>query len=62
MLKQVQKDTNLKGRNFFAPIYYLINKLKEGPAMSTLLFLFGKDEIKQRLKKYFELHKTQKNN
>lgn len=53
MLQNLQKETNIWGRNFYALLYLLNSGLKEGPKMDQFLFFWGKKAILRHIQQVF---------
>lgn len=57
LLKKLQKETNVKGKEFFMPIRVAITGEDHGPELVKIIPLLGKDKVINRLKKAINLIK-----
>lgn len=53
-MKEIQKETGIKGKNLFMPTRVAITGVQHGPELANILYLLGKEKILERL----ELVKT----
>lgn len=54
-MKEIQKETGIKGKNLFMPTRIAITGVEHGPELQNILYLLGKEELLKRLegsKKY----------
>lgn len=54
-MKEIQKETGIKGKNLFMPTRIAITGVEHGPELQNILYLLGKEELLNRLeavKKY----------
>ena len=52
LIKETQKLTQTKGKNLFMPIRLACTKQEHGPELAKAIYLFGKETIISRLKKW----------
>ncbi|MDJ1646989.1 glutamate--tRNA ligase [Mycoplasma phocimorsus] len=52
LIKETQKITEIKGKNLFMPIRLASTKQEHGPELAKAIYLFGKEIIFERLKKW----------
>ena len=57
LLKKLQKETKVKGKEFFLPIRVAITGEDHGPELVKIIPLLGKDKVINRLKKAINLIK-----
>jgi nondiscriminating glutamyl-tRNA synthetase len=57
LLKKLQKQTNVKGKEFFMPIRVAITGEDHGPELVKIIPLVGKDKVINRLKRAINLIK-----
>ena len=57
LIKTIQKDTGVKGKNLFMPIRIASTGSMHGPELNTSLELLGRDRVVARVKAAFELIK-----
>ena len=57
LIKTIQKDTGVKGKNLFMPIRIASTGSMHGPELNTSLELFGRDRVVARVKAALELIK-----
>lgn len=50
-MKEIQKETGIKGRNLFMPSRVAISGVTHGPELSHVLYLYGKDKVLDNIKK-----------
>lgn len=51
-IKEVQKETGIKGKQLFMPIRVAVTGQMHGPELPNTIEVLGKDKVLQRLKKY----------
>lgn len=49
-MKEIQKETGIKGKNLFMPTRIAITGVQHGPELGNILYLLGKEKILERLK------------
>ncbi len=49
-MKEIQKETGIKGKNLFMPTRIALTGLSHGPELSNVIYLLGKDKILDRIK------------
>ena len=57
LIKTIQKDTGVKGKNLFMPIRIASTGSMHGPELNTSLELLGRDRVVARVKAALELIK-----
>ena len=57
LIKTIQKDTGIKGKNLFMPIRIASTGSMHGPELNTSLELLGRDRVEARVKAALELIK-----
>ncbi|WP_047133244.1 glutamate--tRNA ligase [Candidatus Kryptonium thompsonii] len=55
LMKEIQNETSIKGKNLFMPIRIALTGKTHGPELPLLVEYFGKEKIKQRLEKFISL-------
>lgn len=50
-MKEIQKETGIKGKNLFMPTRVAITGVQHGPELANILYLLGKDKILNRIEK-----------
>lgn len=48
-MKEIQKETGIKGKNLFMPTRVAITGVQHGPELANILYLLGKEKILERL-------------
>ena len=51
LAKQVQKETQVKGKEFWSPLRYALTFTEHGPDLKEIVEIFGKEKCLSRLKK-----------
>lgn len=51
-IKDVQKETGIKGKNLFMPIRVVITGETKGPELPNAIHLIGKDKVLERIKAF----------
>ena len=51
IMKQVQNDTGIKGKNLWMPVRIALTGQSHGPELPMLIEFFGKEEVVSRIKK-----------
>lgn len=51
LMKSIQKETGIKGKNLYMPTRIAITGSQHGPELANILYLFGKDKIIERINK-----------
>jgi len=51
IMKQVQNDTGMKGKNLWMPVRIALTGQSHGPELPMLIEFFGKEEVVSRIKK-----------
>ncbi|MEG0977849.1 MAG: glutamate--tRNA ligase [Bacilli bacterium] len=54
MMKDIQKDLGIKGKDLYMPIRLVLTGKEHGIELYNILSILGKEEIKNRIKKYYE--------
>ena len=54
IMKKVQNDTGIKGKNLWMPIRIALTGQSHGPELPMLIEYFGKDEVVTRIKKVMD--------
>ncbi|MEG0529254.1 MAG: glutamate--tRNA ligase, partial [Bacilli bacterium] len=54
MMKGIQKDLGIKGKDLYMPIRLVLTGKEHGIELYNILSILGKEEIKNRIKKYYE--------
>lgn len=49
LMKAIQKETGIKGKNLYMPTRIVLTGVQHGPELANILYLFGKDKILQRI-------------
>ena len=57
LIKSIQKDTGVKGKNLFMPIRIASTGSMHGPELNTSLELLGKERVSTRVKVALDLIK-----
>ncbi len=52
LMKEIQNETGIKGKNLFMPIRIALTGKAHGPELPLLVEYFGKEKIKQRLERF----------
>ncbi|MDO5028880.1 MAG: glutamate--tRNA ligase [Bacillota bacterium] len=52
LMKSIQKETGIKGKNLYMPTRIVLTGLQHGPELANILYLFGKDKILERIRKF----------
>lgn len=50
-MKEIQKETGIKGKNLFMPTRIAITGVQHGPELANILYLIGKEKILDRIEK-----------
>ena len=50
-MKEIQKETGIKGKNLFMPTRIAITGVQHGPELANILYLLGKEKILDRIEK-----------
>lgn len=51
-IKDIQKETGIKGKDLFQPIRYALTGEEHGPELGLIAYVLGKEEVLTRIKKY----------
>ena len=54
MIKEVQKETGIKGKQLFMPIRVAVTGQMHGPELPNTIEVLGKDKVLSRLKNLFK--------
>lgn len=52
LMKAIQKETGIKGKNLYMPTRIVLTGVQHGPELANILYLFGKDKILQRIARF----------
>lgn len=55
IMKEIQKETGIKGKNLYMPTRVAITGVEHGPELSNIIYLLGKDKVLDRINKAKEL-------
>lgn len=51
-LKEIQKETGVKGKNLFMPVRLALTGEEHGPELGLIAYVLGKDEVVNRIRTY----------
>lgn len=54
LMKEIQKETGIKGKNLFMPTRVALTGVQHGPELANIMYLLGKDKILERVRKVKE--------
>jgi nondiscriminating glutamyl-tRNA synthetase len=54
-MKNVQNETNIKGKNLWMPLRYAITLEKEGPDLKLIIDFFGKERCMHLVQRALEI-------
>ena len=55
LMKNVQNETNIKGKNLWMPLRYAITLEKEGPDLKLIIDFFGKERCMHLVQRALEI-------
>ena len=53
-MKEIQKETGIKGKILFMPTRVVLTGVQHGPELANIMYLLGKDKILERVRKVKE--------